>query len=53
MIFLLLLLSGIAMLGCGVWLMLSINDAGTLLDCFFCDSVQLHQFGVRNVINYR
>ena len=35
MIFLLLLLSGIAMLGCGVWLMLSINEAKTLLDCYF------------------
>lgn len=35
MIFLLLLLSGIAMLGCGIWLMLSINEAKTLLDCYF------------------
>lgn len=35
MIFLLLLLSGIVMLGCGVWLMLSINEAKTLLDCYF------------------
>ncbi|SAM62847.1 hypothetical protein DTPHA_1401850 [Enterococcus faecium] len=35
MIFLLLLLCGITMVGCGVWLMLSINEAKTLLDCYF------------------
>ncbi len=35
MIFLLLLLSGVVMLGCGVWLMLSINEAKNLLDCYF------------------
>lgn len=35
MIFLLILLCGITMVGCGVWLMLSINEAKTLLDCYF------------------
>ncbi|EOH45632.1 TPA: hypothetical protein IXN57_000421 [Enterococcus faecium] len=35
MIFLLLLLCGITMVGCGVWLMVSIKDAKTLLDCYF------------------
>lgn len=35
MIFLLLILCGITMVGCGVWLMLSINEAKTLLDCYF------------------
>lgn len=35
MIFLLLLLCGITMVGCGVWLMVSIKDAETLLDCYF------------------
>lgn len=35
MIFLLLLLCGITMVGCGVWLTVSIKDAKTLLDCYF------------------
>ncbi|MDQ8368327.1 hypothetical protein Q3C81_08085 [Enterococcus faecium] len=35
MIFILLLLCGITMVGCGVWLMVSINEAKTLLDCYF------------------
>lgn len=35
MIFLLLLLCGITMVGCGAWLMVSIKDAKTLLDCYF------------------
>lgn len=35
MIFLLLLLCGITMVGCGVWLMVSIDEAKTLLDCYF------------------
>ena len=35
MIFLLLLLCGIAMVGCGIWLMASIKDAKALLDCYF------------------
>lgn len=35
MIFLLLLLCGITMIGCGGWLMASTKDVKTLLDCYF------------------
>lgn len=35
MIFLLLLLCGITMIGCGIWLMASIKDAKIFLDCYF------------------